>query len=170
MSTAPKLDSTLPDTPLDEWASNTTNAIHTSPTPLAAPPTPGTPGLDIPGSYPSDPSLNTSANRVGAKETLHHTAEAYIAPERLDRVEHLVEGVGNKAALYVPKGVASAVSSYWCESFYWIVDFVCVVGKGVDCGWVGRDGFAVVVLRWWDSFSLSPSSLSSSSPLVKFIE
>jgi hypothetical protein len=71
-----------------------------------------TPGLEVPGSYPSDPASQSNAlartpSRGGAKDAMHHTAEAYIAPERLDQVEHLVEGVGHKAAQYVPAGVAS---------------------------------------------------------------
>ena len=70
---------------------------------------------DVPGAYPGDPASQSISDGHGAKETLHHSAEAYIAPERLDQVEHLVEGVGSRAAHYVPVGVASAVSNYWCE-------------------------------------------------------
>jgi hypothetical protein len=85
---------------------------------------PSSPVIDVPGAYPEFSSSTTTTTtttttnewQAGAKDSIHHTAEAYIAPERLDQVEHLVEGVGHKAAQYVPAGVASAVSSYWCES------------------------------------------------------
>ena len=86
-----------------------------------------TPFLDVPGAFPTDPLPETNGNgngndlnppdhpHGGAKDVLHHTAENYIAPERLDQAEHLIEGVGHTAAQYVPTGVANAVSSYWCE-------------------------------------------------------
>lgn len=77
-----------------------------------------TPGLDIPGAYPGDPDERPGYERTpsgGYKAIIHNSATAYIAPERLDQVEHLVEDVGSKAAAYVPAGVASVVSGYWCE-------------------------------------------------------
>lgn len=78
-----------------------------------------TPGLDIPGAYPGDrddekPGYERTPSG-GYKAIIHNSATGYIAPERLDQVEHLVEGVGSKAAAYVPAGVASVVSSYWCK-------------------------------------------------------
>jgi hypothetical protein len=129
-SSTPQIDSTLPETPSDEWAHKTTSALKLPPSNMTQQQPVSTPALDIPGAYPDDgtpsPSIysethsssdSTSVATRGAKDTIHHTAEAYIATERLDKVEHLVEGVGSKAAQYVPTGVASAVSSYWCESF-----------------------------------------------------
>jgi hypothetical protein len=88
-----------------------------------------TPVLDVPGAYPTDPHPETNGTgngnsnnlnapdqpHSGAKDVLHHSAESYIAPERLDQAEHIIEDVGHIAAQYVPTGVASVVSSYWCE-------------------------------------------------------
>jgi len=68
-----------------------------------------------PDSDSSQATLRTSCSGDGVKDKVHHTAENYIAPERLDQAEHFVEGVGSKAAQYVPAGVSSVVSSYWCE-------------------------------------------------------
>jgi len=86
-----------------------------------------TPAIDIPGAFPPEdslypetqsqakPPLERTTSGDGVKNKVHHTAENYIAPERLDQAEHFVEGVGSKAAQYVPAGVANVVSNYWCE-------------------------------------------------------
>lgn len=138
----PKLDDLPPPTPAHEWADQA-KAAFLPPPPAQTPGISGglpldsaasTPGRDLPGAYPGDPipnpsiypqanASNTDSERPGYertpsggyKDVIHNSATAYIAPERLDQVEHLVEGVGSKAAAYVPAGVASVVSGYWCE-------------------------------------------------------
>jgi hypothetical protein len=114
-------DSTLP-TPSREWA----DQAHAALTPDNGTPN-QTPGIEVPGAFPPEesiypqvqtqpkPPLEQTPSEGGVKDKVHHTAENYIAPERLDQAEHFVEGVGSKAAQYVPAGVASAVSHYWCE-------------------------------------------------------
>ncbi|KIM89643.1 hypothetical protein PILCRDRAFT_192114 [Piloderma croceum F 1598] len=118
-SNPPTLDDTTLPTPSKEWADQAHAALT---------PDNGTqPGIDVPGAFPPEesiypqtqsqakPPLERAASGEGVKDKVHHTAENYIAPERLDQAEHFVEGVGSKAAQYVPAGVASVVSSYWCE-------------------------------------------------------
>lgn len=125
-SAPPKLDQPLPTTPSAEWADKAHAALHEQQPALvpvtlafsATAPSVASPILEVPGAFPpEDLSASTAEHgpSVGAKESLHNTAEAYIAPERLDQVEHLVEGVGSTAARYVPTSVSSAVSNYWCE-------------------------------------------------------
>ncbi|KAF7982672.1 hypothetical protein HWV62_27145 [Athelia sp. TMB] len=161
MSAAPQLDAPLP-TPATEWADGTQKALE----PLApVPPAPAppsallTPGPALPGAYPfENPSIYPQANEgkpentAGAKAALHDTATAYIAPERLDQVEHLVEGVGSTAAKYVPAGVASAVSSYWCE---WkpsksLPPVVAAVDRRAQRSMAWRAvGWAIVLVLWF---------------------
>ena len=77
----------------------------------------------LPCAFPAGPPPEPQPlphDTVGAKDVLHHAAEAYIDTERLDQVECLVEGVGSKAAHYVPRAVTSVVSGYWCAYFAWV--------------------------------------------------
>jgi hypothetical protein len=130
---APKLEPP-PATPATEWADQAHAALAPAVTvdvtvdtvafDTSSQPPLMTPGLDIPGAFPGDddsiypqatarPGLGR-VNSGGGKDAIH--TSGYIAPERLDQVEHLVEGVGHTAARFVPTGVASAVSSYWYGS------------------------------------------------------
>jgi hypothetical protein len=123
-SNPPTLDDTTIPTPSNEWADQARAAL----TPDKDTQSAGTPGIDVPGAFPPEASIypqtqsqakphleRAPSSGDGVKDKVHHTAENYIAAERLDQAEHFVEGVGSKAALYVPAGVASVVSNYWCE-------------------------------------------------------
>lgn len=170
---APKLEPP-PPTPATEWADQAHAAlapavtVDTAVFDTSSQPPLMTPGLDIPGAYPGDddalypqaarPALGR-ASSGGAKDAIH--TSGYIAPERLDQVEHLVEGVGHTAARFVPTGVASAVSSYWCEwkpsqslprlavAIPTPADVACAVDRRAEksCAWRTL-GWSIVLAHW----------------------